>query len=44
MTYGTFGMWGAILSGGHAVLPKSHAMNQPSRDMELAEIPEWEWI
>lgn len=44
LTYGTFGMWGAILAGGHVVLPKSHAMNQPSVDMEQAQIPYWEWI
>ncbi len=44
MTYGTFGMWGAILAGGKTVLPKSHAMNQPSLDMEFAKIPDWEWI
>ena len=24
MTYGTFGMWGALLAGGLIVYPKSH--------------------
>ena len=44
MTYGTFGMWGALLAGGQTVLAKSHLINQPSKDVQKADLPGWEFI
>jgi len=44
MTYGTFGMWGALLAGGQTVLAKSHLVNEPSKDIQKAELTGWEFV
>ena len=43
-TYGTFGMWGALLSGGYSVLPESHKDIREDREMREADIPGWIWL
>jgi hypothetical protein len=44
MTYGTFGMWGALLSGGHNLMPKSHAVNKVADDAIIANISGWDLL
>jgi hypothetical protein len=44
MTYGTFGIWGALLSGGNNLMPASHNMNEVTKDVLLANLTGWEVI
>jgi len=44
MTYGTFGMWGAIMSGGIALLPKSHIEATTSAQIAEANFTDWIFI
>jgi hypothetical protein len=44
LTYGTFGMWGALLAGGQATLPGSHISSKESTEIVAANISEWIFI
>ena len=44
MTYGTFGMWGALLAGGEAILPVSHIKSKESKEIIAGNISGWNFI
>ena len=44
LTYGTFGMWGALLAGGEAILPSSHTRTKEHKEIAAANIPGWKII
>jgi hypothetical protein len=44
LTYGTFGMWGALIAGGSAVLPISHLDTTIGQDIKKSKLPEWNFI
>ena len=44
MTYGTFGMWGALLAGGETLMPKSHVQTRESSEVIKARLPGWRFI
>ena len=41
LTYGTFGMWGALLNGGTAVLPPGYQDTVEMREIDKANINGW---
>ena len=41
LSYGTYGMWGALLSGGRAILPKSFSNTKETIEILSAELPGW---
>ena len=45
LTYGTFGMWGALLAqGGEVVIPKGYEKLHNIQDMHEANLPNWTFI
>ena len=44
LTYGTFGMWGALLSGGETLMPLSHIGTKESIEIEEANLPGWIFV
>jgi hypothetical protein len=44
MTYGTFGMWGALLAGGSTLVSRDHLKNIPTKDIFDANLDNWEFI
>ncbi len=44
LSYGTYGMWGALLSGGKAILPKSFSETKESVEILNADLPGWTFI
>ena len=44
LTYGIFGMWGALLSGGETIMPLSHILTKESIEIKEANIPGWSFI
>lgn len=45
LTYGTFGMWGALLAqGGEVVMPKGYEKLGFVYDMQEANLPNWKFI
>ncbi len=44
-TYGTFGMWGALLAGrGDVIFPKSNLETEIGMAIKRANIPHWKFI
>ncbi len=41
MTYGTFGMWGALLAGGQATLPATHTRSKESQEILTGNVNGW---
>ena len=42
LTYGTFGMWGALLAkGGYVIMPKGYSLNHAMHNVELANMENW---
>ena len=41
MTYGTYGMWGAMLAGGDAVMPASHNVTKEQMEIAAADLKGW---
>ena len=42
LTYGTFGMWGALLAkGGHVIMPKGYSTHPATYNIELAKMEKW---
>ena len=45
MSYGSFGMWGALLAkGGETVLPKDIVKSDIGNAIKRAELPNWTFI
>ena len=44
LTYGTFGMWGALLAGGQATLPATHIKSKESEEIKAGNMAEWIFI
>ena len=45
LTYGTFGMWGALLGqGGEVVLPKGYEKLSDQKSIEQANLSNWAFI
>lgn len=44
ITYGTFGMWGALLAGGQTLLPKGFDAMKEVKEIRKANIPDWTFI
>jgi len=44
LTYGTFGQWGTIFSGGQAVWPKSHQDLKESLEITNSKMKGWTFI
>ena len=44
LTYGTFGMWGALFAGGETVMPNSHRKTKEYLEVNEAKIPGWIFI
>jgi hypothetical protein len=44
MTLGTFGMWGALLAGGHCLMPLSHKGCIVNKHIILANLTGWELV
>ena len=45
MSYGSFGMWGALLAnGGETVLPKDIIKSDIGTAIKRAELPNWTFI
>ena len=44
MTYGTFGMWGALLAGGQTILSKDHLKNNITKEMFDGHLDNWTFI
>ena len=44
LTYGTFGMWGALMSAGSAVMPSTHVKTIVSQEIQEANLPGWIFI
>jgi hypothetical protein len=43
-TYGTFGMWGALLAGGQATLPKTHQSSKESAEILAGNLNGWVFL
>jgi len=43
-TYGTFGMWGALLASGQATLPASHMKTYESKVILKGNITGWKFL
>ena len=41
LTYGTFGMWGAMLAGGETVMPASHNVTKEQKEIVEADLKGW---
>jgi hypothetical protein len=41
MTYGTFGMWGAIMAGVQATLPATHKKSKESQETLAGNLKGW---
>ena len=42
LTYGTFGMWGALLAkGGTVIMPKGYSKHTETHNIEIANIKDW---
>jgi hypothetical protein len=45
VTYGTFGMWGALLAGrGETIMPKDSLETEVGMAIKRANIPNWTFI
>ena len=45
ITYGTFGMWGALLAGrGETIMPKDNLETEVGMAIRRANIPNWTFI
>ena len=45
LTYGTFGMWGALLAkGGHVTMPKGYSKHKATYNIEIAKMKNWVFI
>jgi len=44
MSYGTFGMWGALLAGGLVTLPKSHLSEGSIKNIVEANMTNFEFL
>ena len=45
ITYGTFGMWGALLAGrGETIMPKDNLEPEVGMAIRRANIPNWTFI
>jgi hypothetical protein len=44
LSYGTFGMWGALLAGGETLMPLSHIETKESLEIKEANMPGWSFI
>jgi len=44
MTLGTFGIWGALLAGGHCLMPLSHKSCVVNNQIILANLTGWEQV
>jgi hypothetical protein len=44
LTYGTFGMWGALMAGGEALMPRSHINTKESKEVTKADLPGWSFL
>ena len=45
LTYGTFGMWGALLAkGGFVLMPKGYSKHRATHNIELANMTNWIFI
>ena len=42
LTYGTFGMWGALLGNAkNVVMPKGYSKHRATKNIEMAKIKDW---
>ena len=42
LTYGTFGMWGALLGNvNYVIMPKGYSEHRATRNIELAKMKNW---
>jgi len=41
LSYGTFGMWGALLAGGQTILPVSHMNTKEAIEIIQTNITNW---
>ena len=45
MTYGTFGMWGALIAGrGETIMPTNLTRTDVGKAIERANIPNWRFL
>jgi hypothetical protein len=45
LTYGTFGMWGALLAkGGYVIMPKGYSKHHATHNIEVAKIKNWVFV
>ena len=45
LTYGTFGMWGALFAkGGYVIMPRGYSMHKATHNIELANMEKWLFI
>lgn len=44
LTYGTFGMWGALLAGGQVALPASYADTKEMKEIIRANLTGWRLV
>jgi hypothetical protein len=44
LTYGTFGMWGALMAGGEATLPLSHIKSKESKEILAGQLKGWVFV
>ena len=45
ITYGTFAMWGALLSNqGEVAMPQDHVKTDVGRNIQKAQMPYWKFI
>ena len=44
LTYGTYGMWGALLASGSALLPVSHLNTLVSEEIRAGNVTDWMFI
>eukprot|EP00095_Tigriopus_kingsejongensis_P006623 snap_masked-scaffold1387_size43827-processed-gene-0.4 protein:Tk06623 transcript:snap_masked-scaffold1387_size43827-processed-gene-0.4-mRNA-1 annotation:"galactoside 2-alpha-l-fucosyltransferase 2-like" len=44
LTYGTFGMWGALLAGGRTILPRGYEAMKEVKEIQRAHLPAWTFL
>jgi galactoside 2-L-fucosyltransferase 1/2 len=41
LTYGTFGMWGALLAGGDVIMPDKYSVTKEQAEIAAANLEGW---
>ena len=44
LSYGTFGMWAAILAGGNVIMPPAMARTKEGEELREGALPGWRWL